>query len=181
MKEDCKGKLRIGGTNAADTKFAFAVLLHICDSAVVDGLQDPHASALAGEIRRVLGTLKRRLREQVHRGDLTWSQIAVLARLERDGPATITRLARTEGMRPQSMGAIVAALDAAGHVGAAPDPGDRRQTIWSVTATCRDWIRAGRAARQDWLTQAIHTQLAAVEQEQLAAALALIARLVETP
>ncbi|EQD59024.1 MarR family transcriptional regulator, partial [mine drainage metagenome] len=55
-----------------------------------------------------------RLREQAHPGDVTWSQMSVLGRLERDGPATVTRLARAEGVRPQSMGATVSVLLGAG-------------------------------------------------------------------
>ena len=68
------------------------------------------ASVLAGELRVVVGKLIRRLREQVSPGDFTWSQLSVLKRLERDGPATVTTLARAEGVRPQSMGATVAVL-----------------------------------------------------------------------
>src|ERR1700704_986950 len=118
------------------------------------------ASALAGELRILIGKLKRRLREQAHLGDLTWSQMSVLSRLEREGPATVTTLARAEGVRPQSMGATVSVLEAAGLVSGAPDPADGRQTILSVTAACREWIKADRAARQDWLLGAIQTRLA---------------------
>src|ERR1700712_4078661 len=87
------------------------------------------SSALAAELRIVMGALNRRLREQANVGDLTSAQKAVLLRLERDGPATGSALARAEAMRPQSMGAIIAALEAAGFVAGAPDPSDGRQTI----------------------------------------------------
>lgn len=135
--------------------------------------------ALAGELRVLLGKLKRRLREEAHAGDFTWSQTSVLVRLERDGPATVTTLARAEGVRPQSMGATIAVLEAAGLVRGAPDPADGRQTILSLTDTCRDMIRAGRAAREDWLSRAIQAKLSAVELEQLATGIGLLARLVD--
>jgi DNA-binding MarR family transcriptional regulator len=137
-----------------------------------------HAPALAGELRVVIGKLSRRLREEAHPLDLTWSQASVLTRLERDGPATVTTLARAEGVRPQSMGATVSVLEAAGLVGGAPDPTDRRQTILSLTAACREAIEAGRAAREDWLFRAIRTKLAPAEQQDLAASLELLKRLV---
>jgi DNA-binding MarR family transcriptional regulator len=136
------------------------------------------AAALAGELRVLIGTLKRRLREQSHLGDLTWSQISVLSRLEREGPATVTSLARAEGMRPQSMGANVSVLEAAGLVSGAPDPADGRQTILSLTAACREWVDAGRAAREDWLFRAIRANLAPEEQEELAGAVKLLKRLI---
>jgi DNA-binding MarR family transcriptional regulator len=139
-----------------------------------------HALAVAGELRVVLGKLKRRLREEANLGDFTLSQMSVLSRLEREGPATVTTLARAEGVRPQSMGATVSALDAAGFVSGAPDPTDGRQTILSLTTACREWIKASRAAREDWLFRAIRTKLTAGEQEQLAVTVELLNRLVDS-
>ena len=138
------------------------------------------ASVLARELRVVLGKLKRRLREQARQGDFTWSQLSVLVRLEREGPATVTTLARGEGVRPQSMGAIVSVLEAAGVVAGAPDPTDGRQTILSLTDACREMIKAGRAAREDWLLHAIQTTLAPAEQEALATGVELLKRLAES-
>jgi DNA-binding MarR family transcriptional regulator len=137
------------------------------------------ASVLAAELRVLIGRLMRRLREQAHMGDLTSSQISVLRLLDRDGPATVTSLARAGGMRPQSMGANVAALTSAGLVTGAPDPEDGRQTILSLTDACREWIKAGRAAREDWLFQAIRRHLTPAEQETLSRALALLERLAD--
>jgi DNA-binding MarR family transcriptional regulator len=138
------------------------------------------ASALAAELHALIGKLKRRLREQASAGDLTPSQTAVLAHLDRDGPTTVTALARGEGVRSQSMGATVAVLEAAGLVRGSPDPEDGRQTILSLTSACRELIRSGRAARHDWLLRAIETRLTPREQEQLAASMSLLTRLVDT-
>src|ERR1700691_2659106 len=108
---------------------------------------DPEsAEALAAELRIVLGALLRRLREQAGASDLTSAQKSVLLRLERDGPTTGSTLARAEAMRPQSMGAIIAALEAAGYVAGAPDPSDGRQTIISLTDHFRNWVSAAPAA-----------------------------------
>ena len=136
------------------------------------------AEVLAQDLRALAGQLRRRLREQADVGDLTPSQTAVLLRLERDGPATTSGLARAEGMRPQSMGTVIGALEAAGLVSGAPDPKDGRQTILSMTERCEHWLSEGRAARQDWLSRTIRGHLSPREQEQLAAALLLLRRLV---
>jgi DNA-binding MarR family transcriptional regulator len=136
-------------------------------------------SAVAQELRALLSTLKRRLRKQGHSRDLTPSQVSVLLRLESDGPATVSMLARAEGMRPQSMGPIIAALTTAELISSAPDPADGRQTLLSLTPTSREWVREGRAARQDWLTRMIHERLSPQEQEELARAVSLLKRLVE--
>lgn len=134
---------------------------------------------MATDLRILVGQLRRQLREQTNFGGLSWSQVSVLGHLERDGPATVTALARVEGMRPQSMGANVAALLKAGLVRGSPDPDDGRQTVLSLTPACRKMVKASRAAREDWLSHAIQTRLAPKEQAQLADAIGLLKRLVE--
>ncbi|RDU97636.1 MarR family winged helix-turn-helix transcriptional regulator [Trinickia dinghuensis] len=134
-------------------------------------------AALAGDIRAIVTRFKRRLREQGTVGDFTPSQVAVLLRLERDGPSTVSSLARAEGMRPQSMGTTIAPLEAAGLVAGAPDPNDGRQTLLSLTDACRTYLRENRAARQDWLCRTIQAKLTADEQQHLAGALRLLERI----
>lgn len=145
-----------------------------------DDPEAAHALALAAELRVVAGRLIRRLREQADTGDLTTSQKSALLHLEREGPATVTTLARAQDMRPQSMGAIVSALQLAGLVEGAPDPADGRQILLSLTAACRDMIATGRAARQDWLFRAIQANLDREEQKQLAGAVELLKRLADS-
>jgi DNA-binding MarR family transcriptional regulator len=137
------------------------------------------ADALATELRTLIGRLKRRLRDQGNAGDLTPSQVSVLLNLERDGPITASALARSEGMRPQSMGAVLLPLQEAGMIAGAPDPEDGRQILLSLTDRCRDRLREGRAARQDWLTRTIHARFSPIEQEELARAAGLLARLLD--
>ncbi|MDR3750106.1 MAG: MarR family transcriptional regulator [Terracidiphilus sp.] len=130
-------------------------------------------------MRAVFRKLKQRLREHGGRGDLTPSQISVVLRLEMDGSATVSSLARTEGMRPQSMSAVVIPLQESGLVRGAPDPSDGRQTLMSLTPKCLKLLAEGRAARQDWLITRISQKLSVQEQEKLQAALPLLTRLVE--
>ena len=137
------------------------------------------ARTLAAEIRASYRKLKLGLREHGGSSDLTPSQTSVLLRLEKDGAATVSNLARAEGMRPQSMSAIVTPLQESGLVSGAPDPSDGRQTLMSLTPKCLKWIQEGRAARQDWLTTMISQKLSLHEQEKLQAAVELLTRLVE--
>ncbi len=130
-------------------------------------------------MRAVLRKLKLRYRERGSGNDLTSSQISVVLRLEKDGSATVSGLARVEGMRPQSMSAVVAPLQESGLVIGVPDPGDGRQTLMSLTPKCRKWLQEGRAARQDWLATTISQKLSVHEQEKLQAALELLKRLAE--
>ncbi|HEY2035238.1 MAG TPA: MarR family transcriptional regulator [Rhizomicrobium sp.] len=139
----------------------------------------PTAADLAQALRSFIGNLKRRLRAQSHAGELSWSQFSMLSRLERDGPSTVTALAKVEGIRPQSMGAIIRELEAAGHVTGTPDPQDGRQTLWSVTPAARALILEARAARQDWLLGVIQKNFSQTEQDELVRAVKLLERIVE--
>ena len=56
-------------------------------------------SMLASDLRLVIGQLIRRLREE--RRDLTLSQVTVLGRLDRLGPASTSDLAADERVRPR--------------------------------------------------------------------------------
>ena len=141
--------------------------------------QSSLASTLAAELRAIFRKLKLRLREHGGRNDLTPSQVSVVLRLERDGSATVSSLARLEGMRPQSMSAVVTPLQEARLVIGAPDPSDGRQTLMSLTPKCLKLLSESRAARQDWLATTISQRLSAREQEKLEEALELLGRLAE--
>lgn len=182
---------QIGGALLSVTKLVakiyiqiiFTVYLYICDIDLVNNrkssTQAGLASALAAELRTAFRKIKLRLREHAGHGDLTPSQVSVILRLEKDGPATVSNLARTEGMRPQSMSAVVTPLLESGLVRGVPDPSDGRQTLLSLTPKCLKLLEEGRAARQDWLTARISQKLSVQEQEKLQAAVALLRRLVE--
>jgi DNA-binding MarR family transcriptional regulator len=141
--------------------------------------QSKRASVLAAELRTVVSKLKRKLREQGPQSDLSPSQVSVLLRLEREGPAAVSSVARAEGLRPQSMSAIIASLLEAGLVTGSPDPNDRRQTLISLSRKCEKLLKEGRAATQDWVATTIQKKLTRQEQEQLADAVKLLARLIE--
>lgn len=132
---------------------------------------------LAGDLRVALGQLTRRLRQQADIGDLTRSQSAVLGLIEREGPSTMSELARSLGVRPQSMGATVAALEAAGLVAGAPDERDGRKTVLSLTEHAVSLFTSGRLAREDWLYRAILEQLSEAERAELARSVELLKRL----
>ena len=145
----------------------------------MDTPQEQAAHRLATDLRIVIGQLIRRLREEARVGDLTLPQITLIGRLEREGPATLTALAKAEGVRSQSLGETVATLRAAGLVEGVPHPCDGRQTVLSITDACRDIILATRAAREDWLFHGLQSHFTPDEQATINAAAHLLKRLTE--
>lgn len=135
--------------------------------------------ALAGDLRITLGKLIRRVREQTQAHDLTAAQKSVLLRLERDGPVTVSALARAESVRPQSMRVTVGTLETMKAVTGKPDPTDGRQTLIELTAGFRKKVTEVRAAKEDWLFRALEAQLSQQERRELAAAVKLLQRLAD--
>jgi len=125
-----------------------------------------------------IGLLVRRLRAASASHDLSWTERAVLARLAREGPATASELARAEYMKPQSMGATIAALEEAGLVERRPHPTDGRQVRVLLTEAGTAVCEQTRSAKRTWLAETI-AQLSDEERRTLFAAGELIQRLGE--
>jgi DNA-binding MarR family transcriptional regulator len=117
------------------------------------------------------------VREQTQAEDLTSAQKSVILRLERDGPATVSMLAKAESVRHQSMRVTVASLETRGLVIGAPDPADGRKTILNLTPACMRALKTDRAVKEDWLFRGLRAQLTPREQDELASAIKLLQRL----
>ena|SRR5947209_2158160 len=131
---------------------------------------------ISSELRVVLGQLMRRLRAEHH---FSLSQGAVLGRLDRGGPQSVSELALAERVRPQSMAQTVAELEADGLVARRPDASDRRRAMVELTKQGAETLLADRRAREGWLAEAIDADLSLPEQAVLARAVELLRRLAE--
>jgi DNA-binding MarR family transcriptional regulator len=135
------------------------------------------SAVLAHDVRETLGRLVRRLRAEP---GPPLPQHAVLGRLDRDGPASISDLAAESRMRPQSMAQTVKELEEAGLVTRRPDPADGRRAFVELTKAGLATLEETRVKREDWLTRALDRELDARERERLHEALALLARLADS-
>src|SRR5262245_50405951 len=131
---------------------------------------------LASELRLILGRLVRRLRAE---GRMPLAQMAVLGRLDRGGPATVSALATAERVRPQSMSQTVGELEGDGLVVKHPDPKDRRQLLVELTKTGMATLTAERRHHEGWLARAIAEDLSPAERATLEAALEPLRRLAD--
>jgi len=125
-----------------------------------------------------MGLLVRRVRAAAASHEVSLTEAVVLSRLAKDGPATTADLARAEGMKPQSMGTTIAALEEMGLVERKPHPTDGRQVNIELTAKGAAVRKSAGDAKRTWLAQAI-AQLDKQEQATLFAAGEIIKRLVE--
>ncbi|MGB6384593.1 MAG: MarR family transcriptional regulator [Terriglobales bacterium] len=130
------------------------------------------------DLAQAIGLLVRRMRAAAASQELSLTESVVMARLAKDGPATTADLARAEGMKPQSMGTTIAALEEMGMVERKPHPTDGRQVNIELTAKGTAVRNSAKAAKRTWLAQAI-AQLDEQERETLFKAGEIIKRLVE--
>ncbi|RKP53660.1 MarR family winged helix-turn-helix transcriptional regulator [Pararobbsia silviterrae] len=130
------------------------------------------ALAISLLVRRIRADAPPELRE------FSWTQKAVLTRLEKEGAMTSADLARAERIKPQSMSSAIASLVTMGLIERHAHPTDGRQMLIKLSAKGTKLRRTTREAKHAWLAQAI-TRLNKQEQALLFKAGALIARMVE--
>ena len=131
---------------------------------------------LASDLRVVLGQLMRRLRAE-HRFPL--SHGAVLGRLDREGPQSVSDLAVAERVRPQSMAQTVGDLEGDGLVVRTPDPDDGRRALVQLTDEGLTTLDADRRRREGWLARAIAEDLTGEQQAVLKDAVDLLRQLAD--
>lgn len=134
------------------------------------------SSLVAHELRETIGRLVRRLRAEP---GPSVGRLAVLSRLQRDGPASISDLAGRERMRPQSMAQTVHDLENAGLVARRPDPADKRRAFIELTTAGVDLLQTTRARRETWLTEVLERELDGNERALVHEALALLSRIAD--
>jgi DNA-binding MarR family transcriptional regulator len=131
------------------------------------------------DLSQATGQLLRRIRAETDPDELGWTQLSIMARLKNDGPATTADLARADGMKPQSMGAILSLLEQQNLVERRPHPTDGRQILFALTAAGTKARRKRNVTKCEWLLAAMAT-LSSSEQQTLIAASALIRRLADS-
>ena len=139
----------------------------------------PDLVRAGADLRVAVGRIARRLRQAHAVGDLTLSELSVLARLDRDGPDTSGALAELERIRPQAMGVTLSELEGRGLVRRDPDAADGRKLLASITDTGRNMVSQRRSASAERLGRAMAEEFSAAEQRRLMAVLPLLERLAE--
>src|ERR1700678_2371241 len=139
----------------------------------------PTPEEVAAALRVAAGNLYRRLKQSPVQGEATLAETSTLGRLERNGPATSSDLARADRISPQSMGVTVAALEERGLIERSRDPLDGRRVVLSITEAGRQVVHDKRGARTALIAAALRDGFTEAELGQLLVAAPLIQRLGE--
>jgi DNA-binding MarR family transcriptional regulator len=130
------------------------------------------------EFLAAMGQLLRRLRAEAKSGEISWSQMSIMARLD-SGPMTTADLARAENMKPQSMGASLAQMEEDGLVKRQAHPTDGRQILFALTPAGIEGRYRSRLAKREWLLATV-AKLAPDEQQALLAVIPVVRHLAES-
>ena len=138
-------------------------------------------AGLATALRISVSRLARRLRvERTVPGlagpDLSETQLAALAALERHGAMTPGELAAHEKVQPPSMTRVISALVESQLVRREPHLSDRRQVVLTVTDAGRDLVNKARRRRDVWLAKRLN-ELTPAERATLRAAAPILEKL----
>jgi DNA-binding MarR family transcriptional regulator len=143
--------------------------------------QQPRPDAeLATSLRISVSRLARRMRAeriaQDLQPELSDTQLAALAALERHATMTPGALAEHEKVQPPSITRVIAALEVRGLIVRMPHPSDRRQVVLAVTDQGRDVVAQVRRLREAWLARRLR-ELSADERAVLTQALPILEQL----
>ena len=136
---------------------------------------------LATSLRISVSRLARRLRVErsaagLGEPDLSETQLAALATLERHGAMTPGELAEHEKVQPPSMTRVIAVLEERNLVLRSPHLTDRRQVVLTVTEEGRALVQRVRRRKDAWLARRL-AELTAEERAVLRAAVPIVEKL----
>lgn len=137
-------------------------------------------AGLATSLRISVSRLARRMRaERVAQGlqpELSDTQLAALAALEKHPGMTPSELAEHEKVQPPSITRVIASLEERGLIRRMPHSTDRRQVVLSVTDQGRDVVRRLKQLREAWLARRL-AELSPAERAVLREALPILEKL----
>ena len=132
---------------------------------------------LAVRLRLVIARTARRLRQQAGE-ELSPSQAAALATIDRHGPLTPSELAARERIQRPTATRVIARLEEAGLVDRTADPEDRRSCVVGLTPAGRALLVRVRMRKDAYLSRRLR-DLDADERATLDRAAAILERVLE--
>jgi DNA-binding MarR family transcriptional regulator len=132
---------------------------------------------LAVRLRLAIARTARRLRQEAGE-ELSPSQAAALATIDRHGPLTPSELADREQVKRPTATRVIARLEELGLVDRARDPHDGRSSLVALTAAGRELVTRVRARKDVYLARRLR-ELDSEDRATLDRAAAILERLLE--
>ncbi|GAA3114691.1 DNA-binding MarR family transcriptional regulator [Kribbella aluminosa] len=140
------------------------------------------AAAKAQELRIAIGRVARRMRQiyAMHDGaGPTFTEVAVLVHLAREGPTSPTQLAGRERVTTQAITAVIRELESRKLVRRTAHPDDGRRTVITITSAGTAVIGDRELAVMSGLGRALEDSFTATERRCLEAVIPLLNKLAD--
>jgi DNA-binding MarR family transcriptional regulator len=141
-----------------------------------------NAAVKAQELRVAIGRVARRMRQIYASHDGTgpsFTEIAVLVHLAREGPTSPTQLAGRERVTTQAIAAVIRELESQRLVRRAPDPADGRRTVITITPAGTAVISDRELAVMSVLVRALEDSFNTTERRRLEVVAPLLNKLAD--
>jgi DNA-binding MarR family transcriptional regulator len=132
----------------------------------------------AARLRTVVRLIKRRAEQLKDKDSPSPSEQSVLVWLDDRGPMSPRALSDAQQVRPQTMQQTLDSLEGRRWIKRADHPTDRRQILFSLSATGKTALEKGRKLRQAWLVGELK-KLTPQERATLTEALGLLERFLQ--
>jgi DNA-binding MarR family transcriptional regulator len=132
---------------------------------------------LAVRLRHAIARTARRLRQEAG-AELSPTQTAALATIDRHGPLTPSELAVREQIQRPTVTRLIARLEQDGLVQRTRDPHDRRSSLVALAPAGRELLARGRTRKDAYLSRRLR-ELDAGDRATLERAAAILERLLE--
>ncbi|HEY2669644.1 MAG TPA: MarR family transcriptional regulator [Rugosimonospora sp.] len=146
------------------------------------GDTDPDPVVRAQQLRVAIGRVARRFRQIYavnQAAGPSFTEVAVLARLEREGPASPSELAVRERVTTQAIATVIRELESRDLISRSPDPADGRKTVVALTGAGGALLRDREQAVMSVLVRALGESYSQAELRRLDAAIPLLNRLAD--
>jgi DNA-binding MarR family transcriptional regulator len=132
---------------------------------------------VAARLRLAIARTARRLRQEAGE-ELSPSQTAALATIDRHGPLTPSELAAREGIQRPTVTRIIARLEERGLLQRTRDPQDGRSSLVALAPEGRDLLARGRTRKDAYLARRLR-ELDGADRATLERAAAILEQLLE--
>ena len=135
---------------------------------------------IAADLRAVLHRLVKVLRKHTRNDEmLSLTERSTLSLIYQHGQILPSELAQIEKVSTQSISQVINRLAEIEYISRTQDEQDKRKVLIALTPSGKEYIDRHRQEKQEWLAHMLHEKITATEKETLAAAIAILSKLLD--
>jgi len=140
----------------------------------------PRDAEIAANLRAVIHRLVKLLRKHTRNDEmLSLTERSTLSLIYQHGQILPSELAQIEKVSTQSISQVINRLAETEYIFRTQDEQDKRKVLIALTPSGKEYIERHRQEKQEWLAHMLHEKISPAEKETLAAAMAILSKLLD--